>query len=188
MATLPTTSCALTFSAPGARTVSAAYTPSNGDHVASSSSGAGNTQTLVFALADLVVTKTDMVATYRPGDLIVYTVTVQNLGPDTAAGIRARDAIPAALSSVTWSCAASGGALCPTSSGNDSLDVVVPSLASGGTLTYSFSGNITGSPASITNTALVELPADTTVDDSNMSNNSASDTDLLDDLFRNGFE
>jgi hypothetical protein len=84
-------------------------------------------------------------------------------------------------------CAASGGAQCPTSSGNDSLDVIVPSLASGGMLTYSFSGNITGSPASITNTALVELPADT-VDDSNLGNNSAGDTDLLDDLFRNGFE
>ena len=73
VATLPATSCALTFAALGARTISAAYNSADGNHLASSSSGAGNMQSLVFALADLAVTKTDLVTTYRPGDLIVYT-------------------------------------------------------------------------------------------------------------------
>ena len=145
-------------------------------------------QTLVFALANLAVTNTDAVAVYRPGDLLVYAVTVRNLGPDTAANFRVRDDVPVGLSNVTWSCVASSGAVCPTASGSGSLDVIVPSLVNGGLLTYTYSGSVLGSPASITNTALVELPADTTLEDSNPGNNSASDTNLLDALFRNGFE
>lgn len=64
--TVPTAtpSCALSFGALGARTVSAAYTPANGNHAASSSSGPGNAQTLVYAQSDLAVTKNDGVMQY----------------------------------------------------------------------------------------------------------------------------
>ena len=51
-----------------------------------------------------------------------------------------------------------------------------------------FFGNVGGSPQQIANTALVELPADTTIEDPVPGNNSATDTDLLEFLFRNGFE
>jgi hypothetical protein len=64
----------------------------------------------------------------------------------------------------------------------------VASLPTGAVLTYTLSGNVMGSPAQIVNTAFVELPVDTTVEDPQLANNSATDTDLLDDLFRNGFE
>lgn len=183
-----TPSCALSFSVLGPHTISAAFAPSNGDFSASVSSGAGNAQTLVYALADIAVTKSNGAATYRPGDLIVYTVTVRNNGPDSAVNIRIRDDIPAGLVNVVWSCDASGGAVCPQSGGNGDLDVMVPVLVSGGVLNFTFYGNVSGSPGQIVNTALVELPADDTIEDPTPGNNSATDTDLLEELFRDGFE
>jgi uncharacterized repeat protein (TIGR01451 family) len=181
-------SCALSFSTIGARTVVAAFEPSDGNYLGSSSSGAGNAQTLVFAVSDLVITKSNGLSTYDPGDLIVYTVTLRNLGPDTAANIRVRDQIPAGLGDVVWSCDASGGAVCASSGGSGDLDVTLPNLVVGGLLNYTFYGNVVGSPDQIINTALVELPADTTIEDPVPGNNSATDTDLLDQLFENGFE
>jgi|CXWL01.1.fsa_nt_gi CSLREA domain-containing protein len=186
-ATLPATSCALSFNSLGSRMVSASYA-GNASYNASNSSGPGNMQTLVFALSDIVVTKSDAVSTYRPGDLIVYTVTVRNLGPDAAAQIRVRDSVPTGLINVTWSCDASGGVSCPQSGGTGNLDVTIAGFANGGLLNFTFFGNVDASPLQLVNTALVELPADTTIEDPVPANNSATDTDLLDYLFRNGFE
>jgi CSLREA domain-containing protein/uncharacterized repeat protein (TIGR01451 family) len=188
--TVPTAtpSCALTFDALGARTVSAAFVPSDGNFLASSSGGAGNAQTLVFALSDIAVTKSNAVGTYVPGELLVYTVTVRNLGPDAAANIRILDQIPVGLVDVVWSCDASGGVACPQDGGTGNLDALIGAFPVGGLLNYSFFGNVDGSPLQIANTALVELPADTTIEDPVPGNNSATDTDLLEFLFRNGFE
>jgi uncharacterized repeat protein (TIGR01451 family) len=183
-----TPSCALTFDALGARTISAAFVPSNGDFLASGSSGAGNALTLVFALSDIAVTKSDGVGTYFPGDLLVYTVAVRNLGADAAAQIRVHDPIPAGLVDVAWSCDSSGGATCPASGGSGNLDVILASFPVGGLLNFSYFGNIDGSPSQIVNTASIELPADTTIEDPQLGNNSASDTNLLEFLFLDGFE
>ena len=188
--TVPTAtpSCALSFTTLGPRTITAAFAPSDGNFSASSSSGPGNAQTLVYALSDLAVTKTDAVGTYVPGDLLVYTVTVRNLGPDAAANIRVRDNIPAGLTDAVWTCDDSGGVVCPAASGSGNLDVTIASFPVGGLLNYTFFGNVAGTPAQIVNTALVELPLDTTIEDPAPGNNSASDTDLIDYLLRNGFE
>jgi uncharacterized repeat protein (TIGR01451 family) len=183
-----TLSCALTFNTLGSRTITAAFVPSNGNFLGSSSSGAGNAQTLVFALSDIAVTKSNGIGTYAPGDLIVYTVTVTNPGPDAAAQIRVRDNVPAGLVDVVWSCDASGGVACPQAGGSGNLDHTIASFPVGGLLNYTFYGNVDGSPAQLVNIALVELPADTTIEDPVLGNNSASDTDLLDMLFANGFE
>lgn len=183
-----TSGCALSFNALGTRTISAAFVPADGNFLASSSSGAGNAQTLVYALADIAVTKSDGLATYRPGDLLVYTMAVRNLGTDTAVNVRVRDDAPAGLTGVVWSCAAGSGGACPQSGGTGNIDATLANFPDGALLTYTMSGNVQGSPAQIVNTALVELPADTTVEDPQLSNNTATDTDLLDELFRNGFE
>ncbi|MFO1493575.1 MAG: Calx-beta domain-containing protein [Lysobacterales bacterium] len=185
-ATLPATSCDLTFTALGSRTVSASYA-SDGNYASASSSGAGNTQTLVYALSDLVVTKTDAVSSYRPGELLVYTVTVRNLGPDAAAQIRVRDAVPPGLLSAVWTCDASGGAVCPATGGTGDLDQMLSVLPVGGLLNFTFYGNA-GSLQQIVNTAALELPADTTIEDPLPGNNSAIDANLSDPIYRNGFE
>ncbi|MBK8070287.1 MAG: S8 family serine peptidase [Rhodanobacteraceae bacterium] len=186
-ATLPATACDLSFDALGNRTVSASYA-GDGNFSGSSSSGPGNAQTLVYALSDLSLTKSDGVPTYEPGDLLVYSVIVRNLGPDAAAIIRITDAIPAGLIDVTWTCDASGGVACPVTGGTGNLDVTIASFPVGGLLNFTFYGNVDGSPASIANTAAITLPADTTIEDPVLGNNSATDTDLLDGLFANGFE
>jgi uncharacterized repeat protein (TIGR01451 family) len=183
-----TASCALTFTALGARTVSTAFVPADGNFLGSSSSGPGNAQTLVFARSDLAVSNSNGINAYEPGDLIVYTVSVTNLGPDAAAQIRVRDTMPAGLIDVVWSCIANGGVLCPESGGVGDLDVVSTGFPVGGLLDFTFSGNVDGSPPQLINTALVELPADTTIEDLVPGNNSATDVDLLDGLFADGFE
>jgi uncharacterized repeat protein (TIGR01451 family) len=188
--TVPTAtpSCALTFDALGLRTVSAVFVPSDGNFLGSSSSGAGNAQTLVFALSDIAVTKSDGLGTFRPGDLVVYTVTVRNLGADAAAQIRVIDNVPAGLVDVVWTCDASGGVACPQAGGSGNLDMNVASFPIGGLLNVTFYGNVDGNPAQLVNTALVQLPADATIEDPVPGNNSATDTNLLELLFRNGFE
>jgi uncharacterized repeat protein (TIGR01451 family) len=186
-ATLPATSCNLSFNALGSRIVSASYAGS-ASFGASSSSGAGNTQTLVYALADLSVTKSDGVSTFEPGDLLVYSVVVRNLGPDPAAGVRLTDLAPAGLTDIVWTCDASGGVTCPATNGGSSLDQTIGSFMSGGLLNFTYFGNVIGNPGSIVNTAQLSLPADTTVEDPDLGNNSASDTDVSGNMFSNGFE
>jgi uncharacterized repeat protein (TIGR01451 family) len=188
--TLPTATpgCELNFGALGTQSVSASFVPSDGNHLGSSSSGAGNASTLVFALADVSVTKSDGEQTYQPGDLIVYTVQVRNAGPDAAAQVRVQDLVPPALVSVVWSCDSSGGASCSPAGGSGSLDVVLASLPVGGLWNYTFYGTVDGAPDEIVNTATLILPADATIEDPNPASNSATDRNLLEWLFNNGFE
>ncbi|MFO1493812.1 MAG: Calx-beta domain-containing protein [Lysobacterales bacterium] len=185
-ATLPTTSCALIFTSLGSRTVTASYA-GDGNYAASTSSGAGNAQTLVYALSDVSISKTDAISIYQTGELLVYTVTVRNLGPDAAAQIRVRDDIPAGLLNTVWSCDAAGGVSCPVVGGVGNLDTVVGQFPVGGVLNFTFYGNA-GSGQEISNTALLELPADTTIDDPATGNNSAIDLNKNDLIFRDGLE
>jgi uncharacterized repeat protein (TIGR01451 family) len=170
------------------RTVSAAFVPSDGNLLGSSSGGAGNAQTLVFAISDIAVTKSDGVDTYVPGELIVYSVTVRNLGADAAAQIRVIDNVPSGLLDVVWSCDASGGVACPAAGGSGNLDVVSASFPVGGLLNYTFYGNAGSGPAPLTNTAEVRLPVDNTIEDPVTDNNSATDTNVLEFLLKDGFE
>jgi hypothetical protein len=96
--------------------------------------------------------------------------------------------VPAGLVDVVWTCDASGGVACPQAGGSGNLDVTIASFPVGGLLNFIFYGNVDGSPAQLVNTALVQLPADTTIEDPVPGNNSASDTNLLELLFANGFE
>ncbi len=185
-ATLPATSCNLSFSSLGSRTVSASYA-GDANFSGSSSSGAGNTQTLVYAQSDIAVSKSNALSNFRPGELIVYTVQVRNLGPDAAQGIRVRDTIPAGLMNTVWSCDASGGVACPVTGGSGNLDTTTAAFPVGGLLTFTFYGTAQN-VQQILNQALVELPADTTVEDPVPGNNTASDQDSNEFIFADGLE
>ena len=185
-ATLPATSCNLTFSALGSREISASYA-GDANFDGSSSSGAGNAQTLVYARSDIEVSKSNAVGIFRPGELIVYTVQVRNLGPDAAQGIRVRDDIPTGLANTVWSCDASGGVACPVTGGSGNLDTTTAGFPVGGLLTFTFYGTAQD-VQQILNQALVELPVDTTVEDLVPGNNSASDQDSNEFIFADGLE
>ena len=130
----------------------------------------------VGSQADLAVTKSNGVTSLSPGATTIYTVVVSNYGPNAVTGATVTDAAPPGVTFGAWTCAGSGGAVCPaTGSGNVNATVTLPS---GTSVTFRINATI-GSTASgsITNTATVAPPAGTT--DSNPANNSASDTDPL---------
>ena len=111
--TVPTAtpSCDLIFGTLGPATVSASFAPDNDDHLAATSSGAGNASTLVVAAVDLQLTKSDADATAQPGATVPYTLSYRNVGIVDATGVVLGETVPAntrfdqATSSPGWSCA-----------------------------------------------------------------------------------
>ena len=127
--------------------------------------------------ADLSITKTDGQASAVPGTNVTYTIVVANAGPHDAGGSTLTDIFPAALSGVTWTCSAAGGAVCPPNGSGD-INVTLPALPVGGTLTFTASGLIDpAATGTLVNTASAALP--TGGIDTNPNNNSATDSDSL---------
>lgn len=125
---------------------------------------------------DLTITKTDGATVSVPGNPITYTLTVGNAGPQDALNATVTDTFAAELTSITWTCVATGSATC-TGAGsgniNDTVDVPV-----GDTLTYTVNATISGGASgTLVNTATVAPPA--MLDDINPGDNSANDTNLL---------
>ncbi|HEX4962806.1 MAG TPA: hypothetical protein VF173_18365 [Thermoanaerobaculia bacterium] len=143
--------------------------PNPGDNSAMAS-------TTVVYRADLAVTKTDGVAQTSPGLPLTYTIVVTNNGPSDVAGATVTDNVPAALTGVTWTCAAGSGASC-TASGSGSINDTV-NLAAGASLTYTLTATVgAGASGSLSNTATAAVPGG--VQDPVAGNNSATDTDAV---------
>ena len=111
---------------------------------------------------NLGISKTASVATITAGSPITYTVIVRNFGPNniTANGVGITDTVPATITGVTWSCAATGGAACGSASGSGNALNTTANLPFNGAVTYTISGTLTGNPgASLINTATLTIPA-----------------------------
>ncbi|MCW5808403.1 MAG: Ig-like domain-containing protein, partial [Deltaproteobacteria bacterium] len=130
--------------------------------------------------SDLSITKTDGIAAIEWGAPTRYTIVVRNAGP-VATTATVTDTMPAKLTNVVWTCAATGGGTCPAAgSGNISNAV---SLPVGATLTYTVDASIiagTGT-SSVVNTATVTATGSSTDPDS--TNNTAVDTNTIGELF-----
>ena len=123
--------------------------------------------------ADVSITITNNATTVTAGTTTTYVIVVSNAGPD-ATTARVQNAIPANVSSQTWTCATtSGGGTCSAASDSGAIDrnVTLPS-ASSVTFTVTASISATATPGStLSSTAYVS-----TVDnDPNLANNSATD-------------
>ena len=126
--------------------------------------------------ADLSITKTDGVLTVRPNDALTYTITVTNNGPEAANGATVTDTLPSALTNVSWTCSASGGASCAASGVGNISDTV--DLPAGGSVTYSLSAKVDlGARGVLNNTAQVAPPVGLT--DPNTTDNTATDSDTI---------
>jgi uncharacterized repeat protein (TIGR01451 family) len=129
--------------------------------------------------ANLGITKTDGAATVNPGANVTYTIVVSNAGPDVANGVVVTDTVPAALSSVTWTCGTPvGGATCGAASGGGNAISTTANLPSGGSVTYTVTGTLAANATgTLANTAAVAAPSGVT--DPTPGNNSATDTDPI---------
>ena len=141
-----------------------------------SNNNAADTDTI--PTTDLRVTKlTDNKRSVAPGSTITYLINVSNAGPDTVTGATVTDNLPANLTTLTWTCAASAGSSCTTGgSGNQrngSVNLIVNGSAAF-TATGTLSSNASGV---LINTATVTPPAGTP--DLQVDDNSATDTTFI---------
>jgi len=183
---LAVSSCNLSWNTLGAKTITAAFTPSTGNYLPSTSNVL---PTFVFALADLDVSISNQVSSYQSNDILLYTLILNNRGPDFAPGVRLRAQMPSGLFKTSWTCTPIVGAICPEAGGVADIDALVQTLPANGQLIYTLSGVvITPTPLEIRATAAVTLPSDGTIEDPVLTNQSATDVDAIDGIFRNGFE
>jgi uncharacterized repeat protein (TIGR01451 family) len=142
----------------------------------------GNTATGDLANANvpapnLSITKTDGLSTVYRGGPVSYTIVASNLGTYAVTGT-VTDNVPASVTGVTWTCVASGGSTCTAASGSGNTINTSATLAAGGTATYTVSGTLSAAASgTLTNTANVAVPA--WLIDSNIANNTATDSDTI---------
>ncbi len=159
-------------------TATAATTNGLVDPVSANNSSAVTT---TIQLPDLVVTKTDGITQISPNQPNSYTITFRNRGPGPVTGVTIADTVDTAKLNVTsWACAASGGAVCPTTP-TTSLNATV-NLPANGLLTFTLNATVRGTATgSLVNTATITAnPAVPDRDTSSVgSENSITDTDTI---------
>lgn len=104
----------------------------------------------ICSSSPIAVTKTADKAHYEPGETATYTVTVTSLGL-VDASVTLADPTPAGLSNPTWSCAATGTAVCPSPAGPMPKTLSLPGQSS---MTFTLAGVVTGQ-ATLNNTATI---------------------------------
>jgi uncharacterized repeat protein (TIGR01451 family) len=127
---------------------------------------------------DLAVTKTDGRNFMSAGGPLTYTIVVTNNGSYAITGT-VTDTVPASVTGVNWTCAASAGSTCGAASGAGNTINTTATLAVGGTATYTVTGTLSaGATGTLTNTASVALPFAFYVD-ATPANNSATDNTTI---------
>lgn len=159
---------------PGVVPVSTGITTTSSDAVPANNTATGST---TITIPDLVITKTDGVATVVPGASTTYTITVTNTGSGDAVGATVTDTFPVAITSASWTCSASAGSSCTAGPATGNIGDTVTLLASG-TLTYTVTATISAAATgSLVNTATVSPPSGIT--DPTPGDNTRTDTDAL---------
>ena len=138
---------------------------------------AANATLTVDPVADLAVVK-NAPATIGTGQLLAYTVSVINNGPDPASGATFADTVPAQVTGVGAVCgAATGGATCGTVNvAGNAVTSTITTLPAGASVTFTISGTASGLGAT-TNTATAAAPAG--VFDPVAANNTSSATTTI---------
>ncbi|NWG00533.1 MAG: IPTL-CTERM sorting domain-containing protein, partial [Thermoanaerobaculaceae bacterium] len=130
------------------------------------------------AQADLAITKDDGTATYTPGGTLTYTITVTNNGPSNVTGASVSDAMPAQITSWTWTCTAQSGGASGCNGygpGNANFSDTV-NLPAGASITYTVTAQVSSSATGpLVNVASVSPPQG--IVDPVANNDAASDTD-----------
>ncbi|HLN95136.1 MAG TPA: hypothetical protein VK183_05820, partial [Flavobacterium sp.] len=132
-------------------------------------SGCSDTDTVIItSSANIIVTNTDNQNAYFPGQSLTYTVKVTNNGPGTATDIRVIDAVPAGITTFTWT--GSNG-----TSGTGTLNDLIASLAANQSVTYTITLQV---PAGFTGPLANTATATAHEFDPIPANNKATDTNV----------
>ena len=127
--------------------------------------------------ADIAVIKTGPAAVSTSG-VVSYVIDVVNAGPGAANGAVFTDTVPAAITGVSWTCAASGQAVCPAASGTGNvITQTLTTMPMNGRLRYVIVGTAPASASTLANTATVAVPPGTT--DPNPNNNTSTVTTVV---------
>jgi hypothetical protein len=179
-------SCELSFSTLGPRTLIASFSGS----VTHQNSSSAALNFAVMRFADLSVNISDGQGLVTPGQSLSYLIEVRNSGPDAAPGSQLVLASTPALLNSDWTCTAVGVATCPAASGSGELGGVV-NLPAGSGLDFIQNGQVNGQLQQ-SQIVTVELSASAAAPDfafdPQTANNQASDENLSELLFADGFE
>jgi len=134
-----------------------------------------------LSIYELAITKDDGVGvnTYTATNPINYTIVVTNSGPSDALGINITDNIPPQIASWNWMCITeinASGCNGVSNSLTNFTDTV--NIQSGGRIEYSVRAIPAGIAQNISNTASITIPSGPRFIDPNLSNNSATDTNI----------
>ena len=170
-----TVDVAVASSLTGALALTATVSNLNVDPIAANDSATdSNTQA---SLVNLTVTNDDGSASYTPGTIVQYTLTVTNNGPSDSADVSVTNTAPAGTSISTWSCA---GASCPAAGGIGDINENVVPMADGDVVIYTIDVSVPSSySGNLDNTATASaaetdpVPGDNSVTDSNTQSSSA---------------
>ncbi|MET0232514.1 MAG: hypothetical protein ABW186_16405 [Rhodanobacteraceae bacterium] len=137
--------------------------------------------------ADLSVSVDDSLDSVRPGQIVTWIVTVDNVGINGLSGVLLTSAQSGSLSHVTWICDATMGSQCTASGINAPNDSVT--IASRGYVRYRITGTV-GNDAHGTVGFSVSAAAPSGYIDVDPDNNHSTDTDIVvrDTIFANGFQ
>ena len=142
-----------------------------------SANNSATDSTTLAPRADLAISKTNNATTINAGSSVTYTITVRNNGPSAATNADVADTLPTGLSNASWTCTASAGSSCGSSSGTGNIAAKV-TLLPNGTATFALTASVAADAlGSLTNTATITPPAGTT--DPTPGNNTATDTDTI---------
>ncbi len=132
--------------------------------------GDGSVELCLTKEADLAITNTNSSTTAVIGVTATYTIQATNAGPAGVVSATVSHIMPAACTSLRWSCVGAGGATC-SASGNGSINDAV-SMPSGTTLTYVASCLVSATASGVlSGSATIAAPFDVT--DLNLANNTA---------------
>ncbi|MEN9706031.1 MAG: hypothetical protein RLZZ393_1910 [Pseudomonadota bacterium] len=152
----------------------ATVTPSLGTTDSNTTNNSATDTDQIAGTADLEVSISTDKSRYNRNENIRYTIVAKNNGPADVIGARLTDLFPTALTGVTWTCTATGGAACVPASGTGNLNAKTINLPMGGIVTLVATGRINSNAATINNTVSIALPAGAPFVDPNMANNTAT--------------
>ncbi|WP_407353712.1 DUF6923 family protein [Luteimonas sp. R10] len=143
----------------------------------SNNDGAKCVTTPMEFAADLAIDKDDGNETYLPGEDVVYTIVVSNLGPFGVAGATVDDPLPAGTTTANWTCGSgTDGGVCGAATGSGAIADVPVNLPAGATVTFTLTLSVPSDfTGDLVNVATVTSPDGSS--DPNPDNNTDDDTD-----------